>query len=126
MTLADFKNKIKSTLSSIYESDELNSIFYLLSEEFLQIPRSKILLADEIELDSKKQILLLDTLDRLTKNEPVQYVLGKATFMGTILKGANLTKADLTDADLRGALLRGHIFCETKMPDGTLNNSNCD
>ena len=81
MTLADFKNKIKSTLSSIYESDELNSIFYLLSEEFLQIPRSKILLADEIELDSKKQILLLDTLDRLTKNEPVQYVLGKATFM---------------------------------------------
>ena len=81
MTLADFKNKMKSTLSSIYESDELNSIFYLLSEEFLQIPRSKILLADEIELDSKKQILLLDTLDRLTKNEPVQYVLGKATFM---------------------------------------------
>ena len=81
MTLADFKNKIKSTLSSIYESDELNSIFYLLSEEFLQIPRSKILLADEIELDSKKQKLFLDALDRLKKNEPVQYVLGKAAFM---------------------------------------------
>ena len=81
MTLADFKNKIKSTLSSIYESDELNSIFYLLSEEFLQIPRSKILLADEIELDSKKQKLFLDALDRLKKNEPVQYVIGKTTFM---------------------------------------------
>ncbi len=81
MTLADFKNKMKSTLSSIYESDELNSISYLLSEEFLQIPRSKILLADEIELDSKKQKLFLDALDRLKKNEPVQYVLGKAAFM---------------------------------------------
>jgi len=81
MTLADFKNKIKSRLSSIYESDELNSIFYLLSEEFLQISRSKILLADEIELDSKKQKLFLDALDRLKKNEPVQYVIGKTTFM---------------------------------------------
>ena len=81
MTLADFKNKMKSTLSSIYESDELNSIFYLISEEYLQIPRSKILLADEIELDSKKQKLFLDALDRLKKNEPVQYVLGKTAFM---------------------------------------------
>ena len=81
MTLADFKNKMKSTLSSIYESDELNSIFYLISEEFLQIPRSKILLADEIELDSNKEGLFLDALDRLKKNEPVQYVLGKAAFM---------------------------------------------
>ena len=81
MTLADFKNKMKSTLSSIYESDELNSIFYLISEEFLQIPRSKILLADEIELDSRKQKLLQNALTRLKKNEPVQYVLGKAAFM---------------------------------------------
>ena len=81
MTLADFKNKMKSTLSSIYESDELNSIFYLISEEFLQIPRSRILLADEIELDSNKEGLFLDALDRLTRNEPVQYVIGKTTFM---------------------------------------------
>jgi release factor glutamine methyltransferase len=81
MTLADFKNKMKATLLSIYESDELNSIFYLISEDFLQIPRSKILLADEIELDSKKQKLFQNALTRLEKNEPVQYVLGKAAFM---------------------------------------------
>jgi len=86
MTLADFKNKMKSTLSSIYESDELNSIFYLISEEFLQIPRSKILLADEIELDSKKQKLFQNALTRLEKNEPVQYVLGKAAFMNLEFK----------------------------------------
>ena len=81
MTLADFKNKMKSTLSSIYEIDEMNSIFFLISEEFLQIPRSKILLADEIELDSNKQRLFNDALNRLKDHEPVQYVLGKTTFM---------------------------------------------
>ena len=81
MTLADFKNKMKSTLSSIYEIDELNSFFFLLSENYLQIPRSKILLADEIELDSNKERLFLDALNRLKAYEPVQYVLGKTTFM---------------------------------------------
>ncbi len=81
MTLADFKNKMKSTLSSIYEIDEFNSIFFLMSEEFLQIPRSKILLADEIELDSKKEKLFSEALDRLNNHEPIQYVLGKASFM---------------------------------------------
>ena len=81
MTLSDFKNKMKSTLSSIYEVDEMNSIFFLISEEFLQIPRSKILLANEIELDSNKEILFLDALNRLKIHEPIQYVLGKTTFM---------------------------------------------
>ena len=48
MKLKDFKLKMISELSSIYEMDELNSIFNLLAEDYLKIPRSKILLADEI------------------------------------------------------------------------------
>ena len=81
MTLQDFKLKMISELSSIYETDELNSIFNLLSEEYLKIPRSKILLADEIELDEVKQTLFLSSLDRLKTHEPIQYVLGKTSFM---------------------------------------------
>ena len=56
MTLQDFKLKMISELSSIYEMDELNSIFNLLSEDYLKIPRSKILLADEIDLNESNQI----------------------------------------------------------------------
>ena len=81
MTLQDFKLKMISELSSIYEMDELNSIFNLLSEEYLKIPRSKILLADEIDLDEVKQTLFLSSLDRLKTYEPIQYVLGKTSFM---------------------------------------------
>ena len=81
MTLQDFKLKMISELSSIYENDELNSIFNLLSEEYLKIPRSKILLADEIDLDDEKQTLFLSSLERLKTHEPIQYVLGKTTFM---------------------------------------------
>jgi len=81
MTLQDFKLKMISELSSIYENGELNSIFNLISEEYLKIPRSKILLADEIDLDDEKQTLFLSSLERLKTHEPIQYVLGKTTFM---------------------------------------------
>ena len=81
MTLQDFKLKMISELSSIYEMDELNSIFNILSEDCLKIPRSKILLADEIDLNESNQNLFLNALERLKTHEPIQYVLGKTTFM---------------------------------------------
>ena len=81
MTLQDFKLKMISELSSIYEMDELNSIFNLLSEDYLKIPRSKILLAKEINLNESNQNLFLSALERLKTHEPIQYVLGKTTFM---------------------------------------------
>ena len=81
MTLQDFKLKMISELSSIYESDELNSIFNLLSEDYLNIPRSKILLADEINLDQSNQMLFFSALKRLKNHEPIQYVLGRVNFM---------------------------------------------
>ena len=81
MTLQDFKLKMISELSSIYDMDELNSIFNLLSEDYLKIPRSKILFANEIDLDESNQTLFLSALERLKTHEPIQYVLGKTTFM---------------------------------------------
>ena len=81
MTLQDFKSKMISNLSSIYEMDELNSIYNLLAEHYLKIPRSKILLANEIHLNESDQTLFLSALERLKTHEPIQYVLGKTTFM---------------------------------------------
>ena len=81
MTLQDFKLKMISELSSIYEMDELNSIYNLLAEDYLKIPRSKILLANEIDLNESDQTLFLSALERLKTHEPIQYVLGKTTFM---------------------------------------------
>ena len=81
MTLQDFKLKMISELSSIYEMDELNSIYNLLSEDYLKIPRSKILLANEFDLNESNQTLFLSALERLKTHEPIQYVLGKTNFM---------------------------------------------
>tara|TARA_X000001036_G_scaffold401228_1_gene406186 strand:+ start:267 stop:1103 length:837 start_codon:yes stop_codon:yes gene_type:complete len=89
MTLQDFKLKMISELSSIYEMDELNSIFNLLSEDYLKIPRSKILLANEIDLSESNQTLLISALERLKTHEPIQYILGKTNFMDLEFKVNN-------------------------------------
>ncbi|MAU31367.1 MAG: protein-(glutamine-N5) methyltransferase, release factor-specific [Flavobacteriaceae bacterium] len=81
MTLQDFKLKMISELSLIYETDDLNSIFNLLAEDYLKIPRSKILLANEFDLDESNQTLFFSALERLKTHEPIQYVLGKTNFM---------------------------------------------
>ena len=39
--------------------------------------------------------------------------------------GADLTGANLTDVNLTGVILDGVIFCNTTMPDGTINNVGC-
>ena len=61
--------------------------------------------------------------------------LSGADLVFTNLSGANLSGADLSEAnlfytnlsaaDLEGANLTETIFCETKMPNGTIDNSGC-
>ena len=41
------------------------------------------------------------------------------------LPPTNFSGADLTGANLTGVSLDGVIFCNTTMPDGTINNSSC-
>ena len=41
------------------------------------------------------------------------------------LRGADFTGADLTFVDMDDTLLDGTIFCNTTMPDSTLNNEGC-
>lgn len=49
----------------------------------------------------------------------LEYVtLWKANLEGAYLEGANLSKANLNGANLKGA-----AFCNTTMPDGSVNNS---
>ena len=56
--------------------------------------------------------------------------LTKALLLGGDLRSVDLTDADLRAADLTGANLTGAmlghtIFCDTRMPNGTINNSGC-
>ena len=51
--------------------------------------------------------------------------LSEANLFEADLTGANLTRADLEGAKLIAADLAGVKFCNTTMPDGSVNNDNC-
>ena len=54
-----------------------------------------------------------------TRNRRVDSKVGSET--SAIFSGANLTGANLT-----GVILDGVTFCNTTMPDGTINNVGCN
>ena len=62
------------------------------------------------------------------QNKGVNATVGSETsanFLGADLTGADLTGVNLTNVNLTGVILDGVIFCNTTMPDGTINNLGC-
>ena len=57
------------------------------------------------------------------QNQGVNATVGSETSAN--FSGANLTSANLTEINLTGVTLDGVIFCNTTMPDGTINNVGC-
>ena len=51
--------------------------------------------------------------------------LSNADLTGAELNFANLFRADLRKADLSDSDLTGTTFCNTMMPDGSVNNADC-
>ena len=53
----------------------------MLCEEFLALSKSKLIIAEDMDLSIEKTNQLYNCLERLKKHELIQYVLGKTAFM---------------------------------------------
>jgi release factor glutamine methyltransferase len=73
-------NEISQPLQSIYSKNEAESIAFLLIEHLYKATRTQILV-DKI-ITNFDEILLQTYIDRLLKNEPIQYLIGQASFYG--------------------------------------------
>jgi len=85
MKLASFKKEFIRSIIPLYNKEEASSLYYVLCEEVLSIPKSKLIIED-IDLSANKINSLHNCLERLKKHEPIQYVLGKTLFMGMNFK----------------------------------------
>ena len=82
MILKEFKSFFSDTLSEIYPKTEIDTFFFLLMEEKLNLQR--------IDTVLKPNFLIVDGIlpelkkitKRLQKEEPIQYILGKTEFYG--------------------------------------------
>ncbi len=81
-TLGSIQQQFLQELGSLYEQDEIKSIFQIVLLDRLGISKAKLLLEKDMVLDPQQALSLLDILVELKSSKPVQHILGKAPFYG--------------------------------------------
>lgn len=72
----------KEALNSKYSAHEISLMFRELASKHCEIPIQKLYFLEDIECTDQQKVLLQKDLERLSKGEPFQYVLGYTEFCG--------------------------------------------
>ena len=82
MVLKEFKTHFTTQLTTLYPKTEIDTFFFLLMEEYLGFQRIDTVLKSDFEITNDKLSQLNSAIERLKKEEPIQYILGKTEFYG--------------------------------------------
>ncbi|MCT8340006.1 peptide chain release factor N(5)-glutamine methyltransferase [Flavobacteriaceae bacterium TK19130] len=82
MTVLNLKKKYQAQLSETYPEEELQSIFRILCEAFLELTPIEISLHPKRILSVAEREAFEDAIQRLKQQEPVQYIIGETEFYG--------------------------------------------
>lgn len=82
MILKEFRSFCTEVLSEIYPQTEIDTFFFLLIEEKLDLQRIDTVLKPEFKISDDILQALKVIIDRLIKEEPIQYIIGKTEFYG--------------------------------------------
>ncbi len=82
MSLQELKQDLKATLAHQYESIELNSLMSMLIEFIMGWDQIKQVLNKDTDLAQEKIDEFQKALKSLKEGMPIQYIIGKAWFMG--------------------------------------------
>lgn len=86
MTLASLQEQFHNQLGLLYDSYEVDAIFYTLTQHYLAFSRMQVSLHKQSKLSDFDVELFTKALNRLQKHEPVQYITGIAHFYGLIFE----------------------------------------
>lgn len=86
MTIKNLKNEFHRQLSAIYPPSEIDTFFYWIVEDVLQLLRIQVSLNPEKTVDESHLKTIISYLDRLSNEEPIQYILGYTEFYGLRFK----------------------------------------
>ena len=86
MLLRELRKLYHKDLEQYYPEAEIDSILDILLEHYLGIGRFILALQPRYNLTKEEEQPLIDALDRLTREEPVQYITGNEHFFGLDFK----------------------------------------
>lgn len=78
-------SRIKKSLSEIYPPEEVNAMMQIILKEVCDVQIHQILCGDPIYVSPEKEAEIAEIIERLKKNEPLQYILGNTEFEGMVL-----------------------------------------
>jgi release factor glutamine methyltransferase len=82
MTLSEFRSTLKETLQVCYSKNEIDQLAKHLLMNRLKLDSTSYLLAADIEMSEEVLMQLRSDIQRLSRHEPLQYVLGSTSFYG--------------------------------------------
>ena len=82
MTLKELKTHYLNSLSKLYPKTEIETFFFYLIEEYLDLQRIDFSLQPNKIIENTDFLKFEKALNRLKKEEPIQYILGKTEFYG--------------------------------------------
>lgn len=84
MKLKEIQYTFHKELDSLYEKEEVSNFFYVLIEEYYSVSRLQLALDLEYSVSDTEKIL--NALDLLKDEKPIQYILGETEFYGLPIK----------------------------------------
>lgn len=81
MLLKEIKNIFHLELNGLYRKEEVDSFFYILIEHYLSLERFVLALQPDLSITKGEEQPLFEALAQLKLNRPIQYIIGKMTFM---------------------------------------------
>lgn len=82
MTLKEFKIFFSNELADVYPKTELDTFFFLLIEDKLNLQRVDTVLQPDFIIVDDQLLELKNIIKRLQKEEPIQYIIGNTEFFG--------------------------------------------
>ena len=79
-------NRIKKGLVDIYTAGEVSALTRIIATELLGVSQMAFYLKDNITLTAEQEAQLDNAIERLKKQEPIQYILGYSDFCGLRFK----------------------------------------
>lgn len=86
MTISQLKKDFIARLSGVFPTEEIQSFFDILSENYLQLSRVEIALNQNQKISGENVERFQKALVRLENNEPIQYIIGETEFYGLRIK----------------------------------------
>ena len=82
MTIKQYREHFNESLKLLYPTSEIDSFFFLILEEYMDLKRIDVVLKSDFYLDKKSLNLMQIATKQLEQEIPIQYIIEKTEFFG--------------------------------------------